>query len=297
MPRALLMVNHFLRTHKFEETYAFIERAASAKNIELTVLTNLECLKNLGSTLETAQKYVNEAGFDFVLFWDKDIRLAKLLENLGLTLFNSSRAIEVCDDKSLTYVELLKSGIKMPKTLISPKAFAYSDLKSEYLDFVEGELGYPLILKECFGSFGMQVYLINNRRELEEKDEELGIVPVIYQEFIKTSYGRDLRLNVVGDRVIAAIYREATNGGFQANLTLGGSMKPHKPSAIEAEMALSAVKALGLDFAGVDLLIGEGGEPILGEVNSNTQFVNLYNATGVNMPDSLFDYILRKMGV
>lgn len=293
--QGLLVVNHFLRTEKFFETYDFIKRAAEEADIGLSLLTNMEVISRLGSSYGQALNFVEDGGFDFVLFWDKDIRLAELLEHLGLRTFNSAAAIEACDDKSLTYVKLMASGIRMPRTILSPKAFEAGVDKAGFHDFIEAELGYPLIMKQCYGSFGREVYLINNRSELEAKEAEVGLSPLIYQDFIASSYGRDLRLNVVGDRVIAAMYREAKNGDFRANLTLGGAMRPHEATEEEKELALRASRALGLDFSGVDLLFGEGGELLLAEVNSNTQFVNLYHATGVNMPVHLFDYIKREL--
>lgn len=289
--KALLVVNHFLNTAKFSESYDFISEAAAKSGIALRVMTNMEVLKALGFSAEEGRAFVEKSKFDFVLFWDKDIRLALMLEELGLRLFNPSSAIEACDDKSLTYVRLLTSGIVMPKSMFAPKAFEAGADKSLLFDEIEAKLSYPLILKECYGSFGREVYLINNRRELEEKDAEIGIKPTLYQEFIASSYGRDVRINVVGDRVIAAMYREAKNGDFRANLTLGGSMRKYECSDEEERIAVKACKILGLDFAGVDLLFGEGGMPLLAEVNSNSQFINLYNATGVNMPLCLFEYI------
>lgn len=293
--KGLLVVNHFLRTEKFFETYDFIKRAAEEKKLELALLTNLELITRLGASYSEAKAFIDGEGYDFVLFWDKDTRLAEMLEGLGLRLFNSAGAIEACDDKSLTYVKLLASGIRMPRTILSPKAFEAGVDKSELHDYVESELSYPFIMKECYGSFGREVYLIENRIQLEEKEAEIGLKPLIYQEFISSSYGRDLRVNVVGDRVIAGLYREAKNGDFRANLTLGGSMRVHEVTEEEAELALRATRALGLDFAGVDLLFGEGGERFVAEVNSNSQFVNLYHASGVNMPLHLFDYIKREL--
>lgn len=293
--KGLLVVNHFLRTEKFLETYDFIKRAAVDTGIDLVLLSNLELITRLGTSYEGAGAFIEEEGFNFALFWDKDIRLAELLETLGLRLFNSSAAIEACDDKSLTYVRLVSAGIPMPRTILSPKAFEARVDKALLHDYLEAELGYPFIMKECYGSFGREVYLIQNREELEAKEAEIGLKPSLYQEFISSSYGRDLRVNVVGDRVVAAMYREAKNGDFRANLTLGGEMRAHEVTGEEEEVALRATRALGLDFAGVDLLFGEDGRPLVAEVNSNSQFVNLYHATGVNMPYHLFRYIQREL--
>ena len=96
-------------------------------------------------------------------------------------------------------------------------------------------------------------------------------------------------MQVVGGRAVAAMRRTAKDGDFRANITNGGTAEGIEPTPEQAELAVRAAKALGLDFAGVDLLDFDG-EPVVCEVNSNAHFVNLYNACGVNVADEIMEY-------
>jgi glutathione synthase/RimK-type ligase-like ATP-grasp enzyme len=77
-------------------------------------------------------------------------------------------------------------------------------------------------------------------------------------------------------------------------VTNGGKMERFSPSKAFIDMAIEACKTVKADFAGVDILFGESGEPVLCEINSNAHFRNLYDATGINVADDLADYVLRK---
>ncbi len=153
-------------------------------------------------------------------------------------------------------------------------------------------LGYPLVVKEAYGSFGQQVYLIQTENELIELVKTLKHKPFILQEFIEKSRGRDIRINVVGDKVIAAMKRTSEHD-FRANMTNGGQGSPYTPTEAEAELAIAAARILGVDFAGVDLLFGEDG-PLLCEVNSNSHLLNIYDCTGINIADAMFDYMIKR---
>ena len=110
---------------------------------------------------------------------------------------------------------------------------------------------------------------------------------------MQTSAGRDIRLNVVGDKVVAAMLRESANGDFRANASQGGKLSPYSPSQMEIELAIATAKAVRADFAGVDLLFGESG-PLICEVNSNAHLLNIYHTTGVNVADFMIKYCLSK---
>lgn len=289
-----LITNAFLNSNKFNEINLWLLEAAKKQGIDLVIKTNTDILPLLDDKLkkQTMQSFNPE----FVLFWDKDIRLAKYLEDKGYTLFNNSAGIAACDDKSLTHLILQNEGIPMPKTILAP--MTYSNVGYTSLDFLEEiktEIGFPLILKECFGSFGMQVYKIDTFDELVAKTKELEGIPILFQEYIESSSGRDVRLQVVGNQVVAAMYRYSDNGDFRANITNGGKMKPYDPTKQQIEVALQSCRALGLDFAGVDILFGENEEAIVCEVNSNAHFKNIYDCTGVNVADAIMEYIIKKI--
>jgi RimK family alpha-L-glutamate ligase len=286
--KGLLIVNEFLNTNKFNEIHNWLLDSAGKNDIEMMLCSNAQILIDIaGPPCERLA--------DFILFWDKDVKLALYLEELGYPVYNCSRAIEVCDDKALTHLTLMNKGIPMPRTVIAPKTFdniGYTNY--HFLDEVEKRLGFPMVIKECFGSFGQQVYLVHTTEEARVRMNAIGAKPMLFQEFLQTSFGRDVRLQVVGGEVIASMYRYSENGDFRANLSIGGKMLPYEPTEKQKELAIRCCEIIGLDFAGVDLLYGEGEEPIVCEVNSNAHFKNIFDCTGVNAADAIMEYIRNK---
>lgn len=268
----ILLVNHFLNSEKFNELHTHIIDSARKMNIDLTLKTNLEL----------ATEKINS---DFVLFWDKDTNLARRIERQGIPVFNSSDSIEKCDDKARTYIEL-DGIVAQPKTLIAPKTYFKSDM-SDFVDRAISELSLPLVFKECFGSFGAQVFLCHNREEILSHISEK---PFILQEFIDTSKGSDRRLEVVGGRVVSAVKRHNEND-FRSNVTNGGTMEQYTPSESEIETAIKACNALGLTFGGVDIL--DNG--MVCEVNSNAHIINIMNTTGIDIAPLILNEIAGKI--
>lgn len=277
----VLIVNGFLRTEKFRELEELFLEAASRLSVNLSVRTNADMLAGLDERP------------DFVLFWDKDILLAKSLENKGIPVYNSARCIALCDDKRKMHLALKQHGIPIPDTILAPMTYpgiGFTDFS--FLDDVEKKLPYPFIVKEGYGSFGAQVYLVEDREALEKLLTEKKADGFLFQRFVENSKGRDIRLQVVGNRVIGAMYRYSQTD-FRANLTAGGEMKPYAPTEEEIALAIRASTAVEADFSGVDLLFGEDG-PLVCEVNSNAHFKNLLQCTGVNTAYEILNYIKEK---
>ena len=281
-----LVVNTFMDNQKFENLYQLLSNAFNKRGV------SLEIKRAEDISLEVNKPIIDKP--DFAIFWDKDIYLAKRLEQNGIRLFNSGSAIELCDNKILMYQELAKNGVCIPRTFIAPKTFeglGYNKLS--FLDKVIKEIGYPMIIKEAYGSFGEQVYLATNLEETKKIINQIGYKDFLIQEFITSSKGRDVRINVVGDQVMASMLRENKND-FRSNISNGGSGTKYEPKQDYVDLAIKATKALGLSFAGVDVLFGEDG-PIICEVNSNPQFASTLKATGINLADYISDYILRQL--
>lgn len=267
-----LVVNAYLKGEKFETLHSHIVKSAKDKNIRLEIKTNEEML-------------FEEERPDFVLFWDKDISLARLLERRGIPVFNSSRAIELCDDKGRTYIELL-GKVKQCETIIAPLAFS----KVDYSDFVKKavqRLGLPIVFKERFGSFGEQVFLCESEEDILQK---ISGKPFLLQKYIAASKGRDIRVEVVGGNVVTAM-RRVNNSDFRSNITNGAIAVKCEISEAEKEAAIKACDILGLDFGGVDILSNGA----VCEVNSNAHIINIMNVTGVDIAPLIFDYILSKI--
>ena len=284
---AWLIVNGFMGTKKFRELYGFLSRAAEKHGITLKIKANDELAVALGEDIFGGDRP------DFVIFWDKDTVLAKRLENEGVRLFNSASAIEICDSKILT-AQALCGTVPTPRTIISPKTFegvGYNSLK--FLENATRVLGLPMIIKEAYGSFGAQVYLANTLGEAEDIVRRLGHKDFIMQEFISESRGRDVRVNVVGGRVVSAMERY-NESDFRSNISNGGKMKKIDLTKQMADVALKAVAKIGLDFAGVDVMFGKKG-PVVCEVNSNPHFKSSLQCTGVDMSEEIMAYIAEQM--
>ena len=284
--KAWLIVNGFISSAKFHDLYGYLDRAAKKHGITLDIKTtdSLVCKSN-GEILGE--------GVDFVLFWDKDVHLAKRLEKLGLKLFNSAESIEICDSKALT-TEALEGKVATPRTIIAPKTFegvGYNNL--DFLENATRVLGLPIIIKEAYGSFGAQVYLAKTLDEAKKIVDAIGHKEFIMQEFIEESVGRDVRVNVVGGRVVSAMERYNEND-FRSNITNGGSMRRIELTKKMADAAIIACEEIGLDFAGVDVLFGKDG-PIVCEVNSNPHFKSSLECTGVDMSELIISYIAEKL--
>ncbi|WP_042223327.1 ATP-grasp domain-containing protein [Oceanobacillus manasiensis] len=286
-----IIYNGSLKGNKFLDFAEWIQSSALKQGSTTSIYKNNELLVSL----QTNELKILSDGSpklpDYVVFADKDIYLAKQLELLRIPVFNPSRSIEISDDKIATFQELAKYDLPIPQTFVAPKVFMKGNTNLEDLHGVSEALGFPLIMKEAFGSFGEQVYLIKDEKELMNKALELQGKPYLYQEFISSSFGKDLRLHVVGDKVVAAMKRQSKND-FRANVSAGGSMQAYVPSAQEEKLAVAATKAIGANFAGVDLLLGVDGQPIICEINSNAHIRNMFDCTGINVADYIMQYIL-----
>lgn len=287
-----IIYNGNLPGNKFLDYAEMIQQAASAKGLETIIYKNNELLSLLsGGNLELLCTS-KEALPDFVIFADKDIYLARQLELLGVRVFNSAQAIDISDDKIATYQYLAARKLPIPKTIVAPKIFYKGDINPSLVQQIINTLSLPLIIKEAYGSFGEQVYLLQNMEDILHKIKELQGKAYLFQQFIPSSFGRDLRLQVVGDKVITAMERKNTND-FRANITAGGTMNTYIPSKAESDLAIAAVRAIHADFAGVDLLIGPDNTRLVCEVNSNAHIRNLLDCTGINAAVYIIDYIIE----
>ena len=282
----------FESNKKFSEHIDWFMNTAKHFDINLEARSNTDILFILSDSIESRQTLTRKP--DFVIFFDKDIRLAQSLEAVGIKVFNNSKAIEICDDKTLTQITLSRNSIKTPKTIICPKSFF--GFKKEDLLFLEEvalQLSFPLIIKEAFGSFGNEVFLIKNKEELEARTLEHSDKSILFQEYIKESSGKDVRMYIVGGEFMGAVMRSNTED-FRSNTSNGGIMSTYVPNSQEIKIAQQACLAIGLDFAGIDILFGNEG-PIICEVNSNAHMKNFYDVTGIDVVKKIFEYISKNI--
>ena len=222
------------------------------------------------------------SGYDFCVYLDKDKYAARMLEKLGMRLFNSARAVEDCDDKMQTFIRLADMGIPMPKTLPAPLCYdPQMPVKEDILRGVERELGYPVIIKSAYGSLGAGVFMASDWVQLKAAAERLKCSPHLFQRYVAESCGRDVRVIVVGGRVVAAMERRS-RGDFRSNIELGGVGRPFTPDEALAKLCVRAAEGLGLDYCGADVLFGREGY-LLCEVNSNAFFGGIERVAGINV--------------
>ncbi|WP_461205534.1 ATP-grasp domain-containing protein [Clostridium sp. DL1XJH146] len=290
-----IIYNGTLKITKIQALVFKFSKIAKEKGINFYTVKNNELIPFYNSLGEAQLKsLVKLEEPDFIVFWDKDIFLARHLELMGYKLFNTREAIEICDNKALMQLYLSKTGIRVPKTIVAPFVFNQQELKDDYFNMVHNILGDKFVLKESFGSFGMQVYKLEGIEALKDKINEIENSDFIIQEYIESSYGKDIRVNIVGDKIIGAMERK-NPFDFRANITAGGKGELIQLNKEQKDIAMQAHKALNLDFSGVDLLYGENNEPILCEVNSNVNFLSFEDISQVDFSNILLDYILGRI--
>lgn len=297
--RGLILINGYPNGEKFYRQGNRIAQELYALGVETDLLRNGELIASLSSNGKVDIALSKE--YDFVVYLDKDKYLGRMLENVGLRLFNPISAIEACDDKMLTYLALKEAGVSIIKSIPAPLCYTPNAKANEdFLRKAARELGFPLVVKKSYGSFGAGVQLVHGIEELLDAANQVLHEPHIYQQFIQEAAGRDIRVIVIGGKAVAAMERVAQAGEFRSNIELGGMGKEIQPSDGVIHAAEKAAQALGLDYCGVDILESEG-EALICEVNSNAFFEGLESATGVNVArlyaEYIHKYILSKKAI
>ena len=277
-----VIYNGSLVSDKFQDQAQLMAEAAERQGIQAEIKKNYEIPMSLSHQQEFP---------DFAVLLDKDILLGYFLKSRGVPVYNDPAIIDLCDNKATQYIRLAERDIPMPKTIVAPKVYPkFSIRNSGYFEGVLDDLGLPMIIKEGHGSFGMKVYLIETENEFYEKVESLSGVDYVFQEFIAESHGRDIRVNIVGGKIVAAMKRQSDTD-FRANITNGGRAFPVELSPEQQQLALEAAEAVGAVFAGVDLLYGPNGQTLVCEVNAAAHIRNILNVTGINVGDAMIRYI------
>lgn len=233
--------------------------------------------------------------YDFIIFLDKDYYISTMLEKAGYRLFNKAESIRYCDDKMLTHLMLTNNGIRMPLTIPFPLKYAEAS-KDAFLDNVMKILKFPFIVKEIYGSLGEQVHLVHNKEELYAAEEIIKDRPHIYQEYIASSFGTDMRVVVIGGKAVANMHRVAQNEGeFRSNIETGGIGLHPVLEKRYIDVAEKVAKLLDLDYCGLDLLFDENKDPILCEVNANAYLEPIEKYSGENVALMYVKHIYNKV--
>lgn len=212
------------------------------------------------------------------------------LEKLGVYIINSSQAIEIVKDKMHTYQILAGSGMPIPKTMLVKDPID--------IDFIEKSIGFPAIIKKLSGTHGKGVFLAENRDAFADLIDMMpdASFNFIVQEFIETSRGKDLRVFIVGGRVVGCMQRTAKGGNFKANYAIGGSVNRYELSPEIEWLATESARIVNLDVAGVDLLFEKSGHYKVCEINSAPEFKGLETCCNVNIAKEILDFTKIRLG-
>ena len=212
-------------------------------------------------------------------------------ERMGVVVINSSDAIDNVKDKLYSHQILAQSNLDIPKTMLLKHPID--------IDFVEKNIGFPAIIKTISGSYGRGVFLAETKKQFKQlislAELNKKSYDIIIQEFIKDTWGKDLRVLVVNNKVVGCMMRQAKDDDFRANITRGGEGFPYEVNEQIEWLSVESSKALNLDISGVDLLFDNGGYKIC-EVNSNPGFEGMEKFTGKNIAGEIVTFIKLKVG-
>lgn len=207
-------------------------------------------------------------------------------ERRGVRLINGPEAIDLVADKLHTMQRLIRAGLPVPSTILGKFPMD--------VDLVEKELGFPVIVKTLRGTRGTGVLKCEDRGQFDDLAGLLASAEAkadfLFQHYVRASHGRDVRVLVVGGRVVAAMERRSPSGHFKSNVSLGGVGVAYTPTGEMAELAARAADALDLEVAGIDILFDEEGYRIC-EANSAPGFQGLERACAIDVPAVVFDWI------
>jgi RimK family alpha-L-glutamate ligase len=206
------------------------------------------------------------------------------LEERGVRVMNSPRAIERCVDKFYTSALLHEAGLDTPETVVCERI-------DDAMAAVR-EMG-DVIVKPLFGSMGHGMVRVSDPETAFRVFRALELArTVFYLQRVVEHAGCDVRAFVVGNRVIAAIERRARDGGWRTNISLGGEARAIDLPSAWSELALTAARAVGADYAGVDLLPASDGTIHVLEVNGIPGWSGAQKATSVDIAGAIVDHLI-----
>ena len=208
-------------------------------------------------------------------------------EQMGLCVINNLAAITKVRNKYFAYQTLAAAGLDMPETVYATSLATCQLARQRFAPLAS-------VVKPISGRQGTGVHRLDDRIALPadiiaELEAKRG---VLVQAYIEPFKRRDLRILVVGGQIVGAVSLEPPQGDFRANVHIGGKASPIDLPDRWARAACRAVEALGLDIAGVDIMIPADGDPMVVEVNYSPGFRGLETATGIDVAGRMMDYVL-----
>ena len=282
--KGLFILNRYFEKTKFVEQYDMLSKLFKKRGVVLDIVFSDELF------LADIRKY------EFALFYDKDMILAKTLELKGIRVFNNSETLRICDDKALTYLELQGlDNINLIRSFTSPLSFYDAlTIDTPFIKKVLKEVSFPFVIKATVGSYGNDVHLIHCQGCLKSSLKRLGTKQFVIQDYIESAKGIDYRVWFVGSEAVVVVKRMARNSDeFRSSISQGGTFIENViiPNSVISS-AISVAKTLKLDFGTVDFLHDSIKDKwYLCEVNTNAIFY--YYETDV--ATKVVDYVLKGM--
>ena len=263
-----------------------IYEAAKKKGIEIKKINCKDLILNL-NTLHS--EFNNQIIIQRCVSYFKSLHSTAALEGLGAKVINPLNTAIVCGNKLFTHMLIQKKGIRTPKVIT---AFSSESALSALDDF-----GYPAIIKPTIGSWGRLIALLRDKEAakavFEDREHMFPLYQVYYLEEFVSRPPRDIRAIVVGNDVVAAIYRYSEKDEWKTNMALGGRAE-NCPITDELEdICIKSSQAVGGKIVGVDLMESSKDGLLVHEVNNTTEFKNTVRITGINIQDVIVDYSLR----
>ena len=267
----------------------FEEKSIYDKALKKGIKVQMTDAKNITVTTDSKRKELSLG--DVILQRSishfRGLYLTSCLEFLGFPVINKFKVGETCGNKLLTSLTLAKHKVPTPKT-----HFAFS--ASAAMEAIGGT-GFPVVLKPIIGSWGRGVFPLRDDEvanmifEMREEDNNpLGRIYYI-QEMIQRP-PRDIRCIVVGDDIIAAVYRYSAQNEWRTNVARGGKAENASITKELEEIALRAASAVGGGVLGVDLMEDEHRGLLVHEINNTVEFRGASNVSSVDIASAIIDY-------
>ena len=225
-----------------------------------------------------------------VISYNRGLHLTYCLEQIGLPVVNSFSVSEICGNKLITSLILKKNNVPTPKT-----TFAFS---TESARECMKKLGYPLVVKPIIGSWGRGVYQIKDQSMadmmLDSRQENDNSFSRIYylQELIDRP-SRDIRCIVIGDQIVASVFRYSSENEWRTNVAVGGRTEVTPLTSELKEIVLKASNAVGGGILGVDLMEDKERGYLVHEVNNTVEFRGASAVCKSDIAGAMTDYLVK----
>lgn len=211
-----------------------------------------------------------------------NFELSAWFETRGVRVINSRHSMAMALDKWRSHSAFVSKGLAAPQTFLADDDISYQKA-TEMIGCDR------FVLKGLFGEKGEKVWLVGSQSEYH-KARELCDGHFLIQEFIEESAGRDIRVWVVGDKAVCAVIRE-NKTSFKSNISAGGSAIKFELTDQISKLAVDAAKAVGLEIAGVDILISNKRGYLLCEINGNAGFRSAVQTNQNDIVEQIMRYV------